>query len=213
MIGELLLEIMISDLREMSEEELRAKLKRLAGGLSGAAPALERRISRQLKSTVLDLEEIETFPDDYPELLPESMQGYKTARDRFEALVEDFFTDDAVHDNEKFERFRSCIERLTETTEPADLAEASLGIELLKKELVLAREQYVARPLDPADCTPSSVLAHRNLLEGFDIWLNAFEMAHRNEYHEALETALEGACIFFAVDRWANTEFAPGDEE
>jgi hypothetical protein len=204
-IGDSLLFIMVSDLQGVSDRELRELLKVLARSPSGSG--LQGRASEQLRTTVLDREEIEAFPDDYPELLPKSMAGYQAARNRFEGLLESLFRDDSVQENQKFDRFRTCLERLMSSSEPGEQAEASLGVTTLQKELFSARDQYTAKPLRLEDCTPASVVAHRNLLEGFDIWLAAFELAHRNEYEEALETALEGACIFFAVDRWAEIEF------
>lgn len=204
MIGELLLYLMVTDLREVGDEELRDYLEVMLGLLAETddSPELRERTLDQLEAGAPDREAIAAWPDEYLELLPTTMAGYDEALERFDQLLEEVFEGEQEA-TDRLARFRHCLELLQGTDEWQPRAEAARGIGALEEELFQCRDDYVAIPISLDQCSPASVVAHRYLLEGFETWQDAFRLAHSGELDEALDTAIEGTCVFRAVEQWS----------
>lgn len=204
MIGETLLYLLATDLRELADEELRACLELIAGSGSDPVQEVQEKALDLLQHDQLDRTEIESLPEDYPDLLPSQMSGYEESLDQFDALLEQLFEDDSLENNGKVERFRACLEILHDEGGWEDRSEAARGLATLEEELFRARDAYQANPMTIEQCNPRSVVSHQSLLDAFDIWQKAFRLAHQGELAEALEVAVEGTYLFAAVKQWAN---------
>lgn len=209
MIGELLLYLMVTDLRELGDEDLRDFLELVVG--YPPAPELEELQERaldQLEADVPARDELAAWPDEYPELLPPAMSGYPEAVEQFDAVLESVYEEEDVEDCERVVRFRTCLELLLDDSAWQQRAEAARGLGTLEEEMFQFRNGYAGRPMTLEECTPASVVAHRSLLEGFEVWQEAFRLAHRDDLEEALQVAVEGTCILRAVERWSPAQSA-----
>ena len=204
MIGELLLYLLVTDLRELGDEDIRDVLELLVGVPNEPLLEIQERALDQLQADVLDRDEIEAYPEGYSQLLPASMAGFAEAQDRFDEVLEELFEDESIEENQRVERFRHCLELMMETGDWKARSEAARGIGALEEELFQLRHSYLATPLRIDQCSVSSVVAHLALLEAFEAWTDAFREAHSGELEEALETAVEGTCVFHAVEQWAD---------
>ena len=206
MIGELLLYLLVTDLRGLSDDDIREFLYLLVGCTKAPLHELQEEAVLQLQADTVDRDRIAEFPYEHPDLLPESMDGFEEALERFESLLEEALADDEVEDNGRVERFRVCLEMLADDSDWQQRSEAARGVGTLEEELFCYRDGYLAEPLRVEECSARSVVAHNNLLEAFDAWQDAFRRAHRGELDEALESAVEATGLFVAVERWAATE-------
>lgn len=216
MIGELLLHLMVRDLREFSDQEIRDYLELVAGlppdEERPRQSELQEQALDQLEANVPDRETVATWPETFEELLPPAMQGYGSAVDEFEQLLERLFDEEDLEETERVERFRACLELLDEPGDWQERSEAARGMGTLEEELFQARDDYLKRPVALNECSPASVVAHQQLLDGFEIWQGAFRQAHGNELDEALESAVEGTYIFRAVECWSRKMAGPTEE-
>lgn len=203
MIGELLCYLLVTDLRELTDEDIREVLELLVGIPKEPLLEVQERALDQLLADVLDRDEIEGYPEDYSQLLPETMSGYAEAQEQFDEILEELFEDESVEDNPRIERFRCCLELMMDTGDWKARSEAARGIGALEEELFQLRHHYLGTPLRIDQLSASSVVGHLALLEAFETWTDAFREAHHGELDAALETAVEGTCVFHAVEQWA----------
>lgn len=205
MVGEVLLYLMVTDLRELGDDDIREVLELLVGCTDELLPVQEEALE-QLQAEALDRDLIQELPDEYAESLPERMEGYEEALQEFDEVLEEALEDESLEDNDRVERFRACLELLDEESDWQQRSEAARGVGTLEEELFLLRSDYLSQPLRLEDCCPDSVIAHRMLLEGFECWQEAIRLMHQGELEEALETAVEACGLFLAVERWAQVE-------
>lgn len=209
MIGDLLLYLLVTDLRELSDEDLRDYLELLVGCPHEPLLDVQEAALEHLQSEAMDRDEIEGLAEDYSEHLPSSFADYHKTQEEFDEILEEFYENEEIEESDKVERFRLCLELLDESTDWQERSRAARGMGVLEEELFQSRNQYRAQPFHSSQCSPVSVVAHRNLLDGFEIWLDAFRLAHKGELDEALETAVEGTCVLYAVERWAQLHTRP----
>ena len=210
MTSEMLLYLMVTDLREFTDDELRDYLELLLGQPdtepAEALHELRELILDQLEADTLDREKIADWPEEFAEqLLPESMQGYPLAVDRFEELVEGALErlDGEEEEVARLLRFHSCLELLHASTAWRDRSEAARGLATLEEEVLAFRDAYLTAPVKMEECSPASVVAHRQLLEAFEVWQEAFRLVHQGKLEDALDAAGEATGLFIAVESWA----------
>jgi len=63
------------------------------------------------------------------------------------------------------------------------------------------RDDYASRALTVAQCSPTSVVCHCQLLEGFEMWQQAFRLTHAGDLDAAFDQALEASRLLRAVGR------------
>lgn len=195
MTGEMLLYLMVADLREFTDEEPVQALHEL-----------RERILDQLEVEVPDREAVADWPEEFAEeLLPPTMQGYPLALERFDELVDESLEklDSEEEEVARLLRFHSCLELLHGSTAWQDRSEAARGLATLEEEVLALRDTYLQIPMKIEECSPASVVAHRQLLEAFEVWQEAFRLVHQGELEEALDAAGEATGIFLAVESWA----------
>ena len=206
MISQLLLYLLISDLRDFSDNDLHEALELLLGcpveSLSPALEELREAILDQLRGDHLDRAVIASWPEDYCELLPEQMMGYLETKDDFCQLFEETPAEAEEEENDRMSRFRLCLDLLDEGSDWKQRSLAARTLGALEEELFQLRDGAVSPALTMAECTPTSVVSHRHLLEGFEMWQQAFRLTHSGQLDEASEEASEACRLFRAVQIW-----------
>ncbi len=202
MLGELLLYLMVFDVEEFADNDLREFLEALLQQPfeGGAALELREEIVAQLEDEVLDRELIAGWPEEYLELLPEMMVDYPRALEQFDEILEEVTEEEA--ESARLIRFRKCLSLLSPSSGWEERAEAARGLGSLEDEMYVFRDDYVAKPLTLAEISLSSLIAHRNLFEAVEEWREAFRLTHQGKLEEAMETALEGSRLMRAIEQW-----------
>lgn len=212
---ELLLLLAVTDLHESGDDEVGEYLEHLLGALEddledGAMSDELRPSCLELRESILDQmekdaperEEVAQWLFDYAEVLPEDMTGFSDEVERFDRLLEALFEEDEIEEVERVRRFLQCIE-LLEEDEWKQRSEAARGLGTLEEEMFTLRDDYLTVPMELKDCDAHSVVTRVHMLEAFATWQKAFRNAHQGQLDEAADNALEGACLFTAVERWA----------
>ena len=203
MIGTLLLYILVRDLRELGDEDLRELLEVMLGEPEIQGSELEQTLGSLLEQEELDREAVKELPLEFTDFLPESMENYEEALDSFDQIFEQMLEKEELEENHRVERFRYCLDLLQDDEGWESSSEAARGIGTLEEELYSHRDAYEEQPLKMEECSSHSVVGHLNLQEGFETWREAFRLAHGGELDEALEAAVEATCLFAAVEEWA----------
>lgn len=127
------------------------------------------------------------------------------ALERFDELVNESLEklDSEEEEVARLLRFHSCLELLHGSTAWQDRSEAARGLATLEEEVLSLRDAYLQAQMKIEECSPASVVAHRQLLEAFEVWQEAFRLVHQGELEEALDAAGEATGIFLAVESWA----------
>lgn len=210
MSATLLLYILVRDLREFGDDDLREILTFIVGDPEAQDSELQTAAEALLESDTLDRDAIQELPIEFLEWLPKTMEDYEEALTSFDGILEAALEEEGIEDNDRVERFRYCLELLIEDDDWQSHSEAARGIGTLEEELYLHRDEYEAQPMTLEECSAQAVVGHLNLREGFETWREAFRLAHEGELEDALETAVEATCLFVAVERWS--EFALSEE-
>lgn len=211
MIGELLLYIMTTELRELSDEELCDVLELLVGCPQESQGELEELQSRALdllEAGVPDRDQMKLLADDFCELLPPGVSGFVEEMERFDELLAEVLEDEQMEDAEPLGRLHHCLELLSDDSDWQARSEAARGLGTLEEEMFQAEEGYRLLPFTLDQCAAHSLVAHRNLLEGFETWREAFRFAHQGELEEALDSAYDGTCLLRAVELWSEAHSA-----
>lgn len=203
MIGTLLLYTLVSDLRELGDEDLRELLEVILGEPEIQGTELEQAVGTLLEEEDLDREAVKELPLEFAEFLPQSMEAYEDALDAFDRILEQMLENEELEENHRVELFRYCLELLHDDEGWESSSEAARGIGTLEEELYSHRDAYEEQPLQLEECSSHSVVGHLHLREGFETWREAFRLAHSGELEEALEAAVEATCLFAAVEEWA----------
>ncbi len=206
MLGQLLLYLMVTDLREASDDDLRTFLEVLLRSCSQQTSVggqeLQEEVLDQLAIDSPDRDAIAGWPDDFAELLPPAMGRYPEALDLFEGLLEEL-PEAGTGDTDRLARFRSCLDLVALSQGWEERSEAARGLATLEEELFALRDQYVVRPMTMRECSPASVVGHRYLLEALDTWQEAFRLTHRGKLEEAWSCAGEADHILRGLVTWA----------
>ncbi len=214
--SDLLLLLAVTDLHESGDDEVGEYLEHLLGAIEddledGLVSDGKRELCLALKERVLDQMEI-MAPDrdqmtewllDCSELLPPAMDGFSEELDRFDELLEIVFDDEEVEELERVRRFLYCVD-LLEQDEWMQRSEGAKGLGTLEEEMFVLRDDYLSVPVELEECDAQSVVTRMHTLDAFESWQKAFRYVHTKEFDEAVDSALEGACLFTAVERWTS---------
>lgn len=209
MIGTLLLYLLVSDVRDYSDNELYELLELMLSLPENPDSAdlaeLKEDILDQLEEGQLDRPYIATWPEAYWQLLPESMHDYPKAAQQFSELLKATPEETEENESDRLARFQTCLDMLDEGSDWKARSSAARGLGLLEEELFELRDQYMSQPFQIEQCSPTSVVAHRQLLEGFESWQRAFGLTHQGDLDGAFAQALFACKIFRAVESWSRT--------
>jgi hypothetical protein len=212
--SDLLLLLAVVDLKESGDHEVGEYLEHLLGAIEDDLEDIdfgadERDSLRELREVVID-QMVKEAPDrdemgewlfEYEPLLPPSMDGLADELDRFDTLLESVFEEDETEELDRVKRFVHCVD-LLEGEDWMGRSKAARGLGTLEEELFTLRDDYTSIPFEMEECDAHSVVARIHLLDAFETWQKAFRQAHEGQLDEAVDSALEGASLFVAVERW-----------
>lgn len=206
-MGELLLYLALVDLCEFSDDELRDYLELMLGSLmarerTAATEALQEELFCQLEASAPDRKTISVWYQEYPDLLPDSVADLPDRLEEFDTFLEALFEDERLEEDPRLDRFRDCLELLADDAGWQQRSQAARGLAGLEEELGVHRRAYLAVPKTMQGCTTAALIAHMNLMEGFEMWQTAFRKVHKGKLEEALDSAFEGTCLFHATELW-----------
>lgn len=202
MIGHLLLYLLVNDLRDFSDSDLYDVLEVLLG-LPGDCEDLREAVLDQLEEGVLDRQVIAAWPEEFCHLLPAQMAGYTEALESFRQLLEATPDPGDGEEGHRLARFRLCLDMLDEDSDWKQRSLAARGLGVLEEELFALRDDYVRQPVVLQECSAASVVAHQQLLQGFEIWQQAIRLTHEAQLDEAYDRALDACRLFRAVEVWS----------
>lgn len=204
---ELLLFLLVSDLRDYSDNDLYELLEILLGfpllEPDEAVEELREAVLDQLEAEALDREVIAAWPEEFAELLPEQMSGYADSKQSFEQLLEETPDEGEDEENDRLAALRLCLDLLEEGSDWKQRSQAARRLGALEEELCGLRDAYLSRPVVLEECSPASVVAHRQLLEGFESWQRAFRSTHEGQLDQAFDYGLEASRRMRAVVEWS----------
>lgn len=97
-------------------------------------------------------------------------------------------------------RFQACLEQLRQASDPESTRLAWRELESLERQMVTSQAEFAAEPAGTASAEAAA--GERLLQEGFEHWLEAFDLAKVGEADQALIAAREGTRLFRAVAEW-----------
>ncbi len=159
-------------------------------------------IEDELDAPGLDHDKILAWPKRYKGLLPEFAEPLKQVEAELEERLDEVPEEQV--ESPRLERFQSCLERLRGGGDEDILRAAWSEMESLERGLAEAQAEYEAEGFDPQAVSAESVAGHRYLLEGFECWFEAFDLAKVGQAEEALERAAEGNRLFRVVAEWTS---------
>lgn len=196
----------VADLETTGDEGLRQIFEEvLEQAPDEAEEVMERfldEIEDELDATHLNHDKILGWPKRYAGLLPDDMKALKKHEEAMEERIDEI-SDDQV-ESPRLERFQSCLEQLRDSRDEASVRVAWSQLESLEEGLAQAQAEYEAEGFDPRAVSAESVAGHRYLLEGFECWFEAFDLAKVGQAEEALGRAAEGNRLFRAVAEWSS---------
>lgn len=159
------------------------------------------------------LEELVENPDFVPDqlsdmrlrfahLLPEAQSPLETVEDDIDEIAQRL--DEEAYETDRLRRFEKILKGLDD--EPDERAEKRLQDQLhsLEAEFRGIWSDYLKLNVDASEITAESVGGHRFLEDAFNMWFQAFELAHELELDEAWESACEGNRLLLAVSMWSD---------
>ena len=207
-MSELLLFMLIADLRDYSDNDLHEVLELLLGfplpEPDARVDELREAILDQLQAGQLDRDVIATWPEEFEDLLPAQMSGYLESKEDFWQLWEETPEDAEDQENDRLAALRFCLDLLDEGSDWKHRAQAARRLGALEEELFVLRDAYTSRPISLEECSPASVVAHRQLLEGFEIWQRALRSTHSGQLDEAFDHGLQASRLLRAVASWSH---------
>ncbi len=206
-MSELLLFLLVSDLRDYSDNDLYELLEILLGFPLPEPDALVEELREavldQLEADALDRETMAAWPEEFEQLLPPPMSGYAESKQSFEQLLEETPEDGEDEENDRLAALRLCLDLLDEGSDWKQRAQAARRLGALEEQLCGLRDDYMSRPVILEECSPASVVAHRQLLEGFETWQRAFRSTHEGQLDAAFDHGLQASRRMRAVSDWS----------
>lgn len=194
----------VADLETTGDEALREILEQV---LDQAPDEPEETLDRlldeiedELDAESLDHATILSWPKRYDSLLPPTLKPLKKVEAALEERLDEIPEEQV--ESPRLERFEECLQQLRESTDEAVTRAAWAELENLERGLAEAQAEYEAEGFAPEAVSAESVAGHRYLLEGFDCWFEAFDLAKVGQAEEALERAAEGNRLFRVVAEW-----------
>lgn len=196
----------VADLQATGEDNLRIVMEKVLEAAPDDPGALMDSllddIEDQLDAKSLDTDQILSWPKRYARLFQDALSDLEDVEDRLEAIVDDVPAQQV--NSPRLERFTLCLENLRLAKDSADTLAAWAGLEQLEQEIADAQAEYAKDPFLPEAVSAHSVAGHRLLQDGFECWLEAFDLAKVGQGDKALSVASEGNRLFRAVAEWSD---------
>lgn len=201
-MGDLLLYLLLCDLREQNDGEL---LEYLEAMLAAPNPGSEEAFELLDEVEVMlrngpDRESIARWPLKYPELLPPSMAEFPEAVEFFEDILKR--VPEEKVENPRLSRFERCLALLEAAQGWEARSEAARTLGSLEEELEQYKTQHAGQIPRGVEVSPLSVQAYRAAARSIDLWQEAFLATHLGEFDRAFDKALEASRVIRALQRW-----------
>lgn len=185
-------------LRDLMEQVLEAAPEEPGGLLDSLLDELEA----QLDAERLDHDAILAWPDTFSALLSPALEPLEQLEEELDSRAEAL--DESALESPRLRLFRECLERLRSSADREQTLAAWSELERLEAGMQEAHAEYLSEPFTPEAVSAESVAGHRLLQDGFECWLEAFDLAKVGEADEALALAAEGNRLFKTVADWSD---------